>query len=327
MEESNKNCQYVSMEGVPCKSQSYQNGSFCFWHDSKQSKKGPSIKIDLLSWLEEGNSLDGVHLAYADLSKMKLPRSQDESLLNFRNADLNHANLSNAHLFAVDFSGSSLLKADLSGSNINRSVLDKSNLLGTRFTDTKMEDVKWGNKCLQEIEAKTQSKKRMAIKARQNFTEAEEIYRRLRIECEARGLYDDAGHFHYRERLMHQELLPRFSTAWVLSRLVQMVCGYGESAARVVAFSLGLITLCALLYCFLPLAGSQILSFSFDNSFMANLRVFGNCLYYSVVTFTTLGYGDIAPLGFAKVVAALEAFTGAFSMSLFVVVFVRKMAR
>ncbi len=37
---------------------------------------------------------------------------------------------------------------------------------------------------------------------------------------------------------------------------------------------------------------------------------FGDCLYYSVVTFTTLGYGDFQPFGAARVMAALQAFLG-----------------
>ena len=39
-------------------------------------------------------------------------------------------------------------------------------------------------------------------------------------------------------------------------------------------------------------------------------RDFFDCLYYSVVTFTTLGYGDFQPAGVAKILAALQAFVG-----------------
>ena len=49
--------------------------------------------------------------------------------------------------------------------------------------------------------------------------------------------------------------------------------------------------------------------------------------YFSIVTISTVGYGDIAPVGISRLFAALEAFTGSFSMALFVVVFVKKMTR
>jgi len=50
-------------------------------------------------------------------------------------------------------------------------------------------------------------------------------------------------------------------------------------------------------------------------------------VYFSVITFTTAGFGDILPQGPIRALAATEAFVGAFSMSLFVVVFVKRMTR
>ena len=41
---------------------------------------------------------------------------------------------------------------------------------------------------------------------------------------------------------------------------------------------------------------------------------FGNAVYFSFITATTIGYGDISPLGIAKVIAIIEAI---FSMSIF----------
>ena len=50
-------------------------------------------------------------------------------------------------------------------------------------------------------------------------------------------------------------------------------------------------------------------------------------MYFSVVTFTTLGYGDLVPVGPSRIIAAIEAFAGSFTLALFVVVFVKKMTR
>ena len=50
-------------------------------------------------------------------------------------------------------------------------------------------------------------------------------------------------------------------------------------------------------------------------------------IYYTLVTFTTLGYGDFTPVGLSRIFAAFEAFTGSFTLALFVVVFVKKMTR
>ena len=51
-----------------------------------------------------------------------------------------------------------------------------------------------------------------------------------------------------------------------------------------------------------------------------------DCLYFSAITFTTLGYGDFRPLeGWGRILAGSEAFIGAFMMALFVYTFARKM--
>lgn len=41
----------------------------------------------------------------------------------------------------------------------------------------------------------------------------------------------------------------------------------------------------------------------------ADLNGFGSALYFSFVTATSIGYGDIVPIGFARVVAVVEAIT------------------
>ena len=54
---------------------------------------------------------------------------------------------------------------------------------------------------------------------------------------------------------------------------------------------------------------------------------FFRCLYFSFVTFTTLGYGDLAPCApFSRFLASLEAFSGVFIMGLFVTANVRKLS-
>lgn len=50
----------------------------------------------------------------------------------------------------------------------------------------------------------------------------------------------------------------------------------------------------------------------------------GNSLYFSLITFTTIGYGDISPVGFLKLVAASEGLLGIFLTSSLLVTLTRK---
>jgi hypothetical protein len=119
-----------------------------------------------------------------------------------------------------------------------------------------------------------------------------------------------------------------FSTEWLWSKLIDMLCGYGENAARVIGFSILVTLTSATFYFLLGLRGHNgLIVFDSELDFQNNMFRFLECLYFSVITFTTTGYGDFSPVGLSRLVAVIEAFTGAFSISLFVVVFVRKMTQ
>jgi len=58
------------------------------------------------------------------------------------------------------------------------------------------------------------------------------------------------------------------------------------------------------------------------------LATFFDCLYFSIVTATTLGYGDLRPRpGLFYFIASAEAILGSFMWALLIVVFARKYMR
>jgi voltage-gated potassium channel Kch len=121
---------------------------------------------------------------------------------------------------------------------------------------------------------------------------------------------------------------PKHSKKRFMSAAVNLLCGYGEKPENVIRFSLSMIVFCALMYFLFGISyQDEILSINFSNSLPDNISALLNSIYFSVVTFTTLGYGDITPVGFSRFIATIEAFTGSFSLALFVVVFVKRMTR
>ena len=166
------------------------------------------------------------------------------------------------------------------------------------------------------------------VQARVWFKEAEETYRDLRKASEAQGIFTMSGRYIQQELTMRRLQMPRYSGKRLLSWLVDLFSGYGEKPLNVVLFSLGLIGFCGLLYFLVGVRhGGLGLGLDLERGLLANLADLLDCLYFSVVTFTTLGYGDISPHGLARPIAAFEAFVGSFTMALFVVVFVKKMTR
>lgn len=284
-----------------------------------------NIKQQLETRAKTLEPMDGFSLPRADLRDLNLVNRSSKEGYCLTNSDLYRANLHGAHLYKLDLSGSSLMKADLSRANLHYVNLEDCNLLGVNLKGAKIEHVNWGDKI-------TQEKQAMAATSRANqvdlYQQAEEIYRNLRQTAEQQGLFEFAGHFFQKEMVMRRKQLPKWSFKRQFSRLVDLFCGYGERPVRVIIFSICLIIFFATLYFFAGLSFSgDSLAFDPNQSLWSNVKVYFSALYFSVVTFTTLGYGDLAPIGIARALAALEAFLGSFTLALFVVVFVKKMTR
>jgi hypothetical protein len=104
---------------------------------------------------------------------------------------------------------------------------------------------------------------------------------------------------------------------WIMLTFSYFVWGYGERPSRTLFAGILLIFLSAFLY----IGGNFIQN---GNLFKPS---FFQAFYFSVVTFTTVGYGDIIAVGFNKAVAMLEAFCGIFIMPLFIIGLSRKYLR
>ncbi|AHF80429.1 Hypothetical protein TES1_1045 [Thermococcus paralvinellae] len=127
------------------------------------------------------------------------------------------------------------------------------------------------------------------------------------------------------------------STLYVLGYVTEVVIGdwvslYGTSWERVLESSLIVILGSTLLYWLGQKAGFGtvcIHSTVTSNGVVCNAPIssFWDALYYSLVTFTTLGYGDMHPTGWLKALSAIEALTGAVFMALIVAVIARKWMR
>lgn len=102
---------------------------------------------------------------------------------------------------------------------------------------------------------------------------------------------------------------------WLIHSFLYIVWGYGEKPYRA-------------LLCVLFIIFSSTLTYYFSGQLVSNGQFFKpsffDSAYLSVVTFTTLGYGDIVPVGICRVAAMFEALSGLFLVPLFLIALVRK---
>ncbi|MBV7314729.1 pentapeptide repeat-containing protein [Shewanella sp. NIFS-20-20] len=322
-----KTCCYKEDNGHECHAPALASG-LCYWHDPKQLKDSPDTAKQLEEFAHQGGMLRGIHLRHANLEGIDLVHHHSKTGYDMSHADLYRANLQGAHLFNLNLDKANVMKADLRDANLHLTKLSQANLLGVKWAGAKIENVHIGGDIIQEQQAYRALKLDEHEIAQDYFEQAEEIYRDLRKAAEHEGLFAMAGEYIQKELTMRRQQMPKYSQQRMVSKLIDMFCGYGEAPLRVIFFSLALIVCCACVYFFTGLMFNGQTHVAHANmQFSEYLSLFFNCLYYSVVTFTTLGYGDFTPVGFSKAVAAFEAFTGSFTIALFVVVFVKKMTR
>jgi hypothetical protein len=324
---SESSCKYQGTDGTHCTGKDLGNG-FCFWHDKTIDKTGMELSERLESYASAGGLTQGLQLKRANLKNVSLIIPGSSKGYDLRNSDLYRANMENAHLFNINLEGASLMKANLNHSNLHCANLNNTNLLGTKLNGAKLDYIKVGQYVQQERIAIQAEKQNDIEKAKDFFEQSEEIYRNLRKSAEGAGIYSLAGNFARKELTMRRKQYDKFSQQRMVSKAVDLFCGYGESPFNVVAFSLILIFICAVLYFFMGVQSPEgMIQFSSQLSVNENMHNFFSSIYFSVVTFTTLGYGDIQPVGYSRLIAAVEAFIGSFALALYVVVFVQKTTR
>ncbi|WP_299268080.1 ion channel [uncultured Psychrosphaera sp.] len=322
-----ESCKYHNPEGKQCESKNMGAG-YCFWHDKNIDKSGMDLSERLQNYAADGGMMQGLQLKQANLKNIRLVRRGCSVGYDMRDADLYHANMDNAHLFNINLSGSSLMKTKLNNSKLHKANLQNTNLLGVKLANARIDNIKIGSELQQEAIAKQADLENDREKAIDNYEQSEEIYRNLRKTAELDGLHILAGRLAHQELVMRRKQYAPYSKDRLVSKAVDLFCGYGESPMNVIVFSLGMILFCAILYFIFGIKeADSIIQMSLANSFVDNLYNFFSTIYFSVVTFTTLGYGDITPVGFSRLIATIEAFIGSFALALYVVVFVQKTTR
>jgi len=249
--------------------------------------------------------MEGADLVGADLSNCDLTHC------DLRGVDLTKARLAGARLWNADLRGANLIEADISGAD-----LWNARLFNVKLWHAEID----GARSLGE---RSFSKDKKALSEPRidetGLLSARESYRDLKGYFISHGMYDDASWASFKEKGMDRLLLKKNrSPGYIPSLIMNVLCGYGEKPYRIVLSSAFTIILFAALYLALgaveyPKAPEAVLGWK-------------DCLYYSTITFTTVGYGDIVPkpAGLFRLLAAAEAFAGVFLTGLFIFTLARR---
>lgn len=225
----------------------------------------------------------------------------------FENADLTHTEFKNANLNNCSFS-----EADLTGANLNA-----AKLINCSFINANIRDLSTVSTILDQ---KTTFGKELKSELEGNLHFASIEHKQLKEMYKASSLHHEADFHHYKEMVSKRKSLPKWSPSRILNYIFgDLLSKYGTSFSRVLFTSIITIFICAFFF-----TKHDSLHFLGQPLAQASLM---DSLYFSTVTFTTLGYGDYYAVGAMRYVAAMESFIGAALMSLFTVIVARNIIR
>lgn len=327
--------------GAVCCIRPARDDGRCVWHADAETKPAADL---LASRPVPGERLDDLVLHGATLPDadwfagcvLVRARFTDVTLhdADFSGADLRRARFERAELVGARFDGADLEDTAFRAADLRGASFRDARLYRVGFRDARINrETAFGDRLVYEsLVAGADSREAVLARAE----EATWTY------ATVQRLYEENAHHGHSLAYYTREMDLRRRVAWRTREYgdalklegSRFVTAYGSSPTRVIAASAALILLCALLY---PVTGgvqeiglNRTITYEITDPSGASparlLSVFLQSLYFSVVTFATLGYGDIQPVGpWARTIAGLEALAGPLMMALLVFVLTRRM--
>lgn len=284
----------------------------------------------------ENSILEYSNLQYARLREVNLKNANLEGVTlnrsfltetNLKEAYLNGVNLKEAKLIGINLIGANLFEANLMKSELSVITFYKTILFSTNFRETKLFDIKY--------------KKKYQIKNIKSYKGKFGIPKQFDLQC--LGICTDGMHGDpiFKRFLEDQDYIENFKGDHkYIAKLWRWTSDYGRSIKRWIGLSIGLILLFTILFTPCPDWGpnwapwklwSNTIGASFEQtskSFENEQIGFFDALYFSVVTFTTLGFGDIVASNLpARIMVMVEVILGYIMLGGLISILATKIAR
>ena len=307
--------------------------------------ENPEAKIDLRGAKLDGAELSSMDLHGADFSNASAEGADfancdlkkatfvfadlDRAVFLFsdlQGADLRGAKLRNASLEDADFRGSNLSHTDLQGAimahadckgiDLRSANLTGANLTGVDLTGARVSSVAYDRKIFYSTLKKTRLNPKKIWEGRNDFI--------LDTTCRCKGVHAAScyGSQRFRIFLDDQAYLEEFMETKA-GRLILFIWWIFSDCGRSVMRWAGWSLLFALIFAFVFWQmGTQ----HFHTTYLPFSLL--TMIYYSAVTFTTLGFGDVAPkTEFAALLITTEVVVGYIMLGGLISIFSNKLAR
>ena len=281
--------------------------------------------------------------------------------LNFKNFYFKEITFKNCRLSEIKFNNVKFDNVVFENSHLENCNFSSSELRRIKFINCILIDIDWNDVVLKKeffLNLKAPYEKDIYINSKKSskttyyYKELVETYIKIKNNFRENGRYNDMSWSYLKEkeseRLSYKNefrtfyyknyaraykikgkekytkaksMFKRYQNffKYILECIKYFLFGYGEKPIYILGWSIFVILLFSVLFFY---------SRGIVSNYLSESKItYLNSLYFSTVTFTTLGFGDIFPISlFSRVLVMLEALMGLFFYSLFVYSFGRRIA-
>lgn len=173
--------------------------------------------------------------------------------------------------------------------------------------------------------------------SKNDYENAKINYRIAKNQCSVTGDYEKLGHYYYMERYYGGRCIKRstfrsnmqYINAKFMDFLSRIIIGYGEKPLNIFIISFFIISLFAILYMITGVKyNNKIIKIGEVKNIYELIKNYIDLWYFSMVTFSTVGYGDMIVINIAgKALVSIEVFLGVTMGASWASVIFRKMSR
>ncbi|SCI75857.1 voltage-gated potassium channel [uncultured Clostridium sp.] len=246
--------------------------------------------------------------------------------LNFINCNMQNAIFKDLNIVKLTTDYSILKKSIISKCSINRMIVKDCDFKSFKFVESNINYFEFDDSLVSRFDEETFFDK-SGFKNKEN---SYKFYRDIAYKFQQNNLLNHYGEYFYIYKNMERNTLKGLSK--FKSIAFWLICGYGERPTYALITSLEMIFIFTVLYMAFGLnLENEIISYRQiyleNKSLILAINDFIRAFHFSIVTFTTVGYGDVTPIGHSILLSGLEMFLGVTMVGIWTATLARKINR
>ena len=249
----------------------------------------------------------------------------------FINCNMEKSIFENIDLHNIKFKKTNLKDSIFTNPYMNKVYITDCDLRSCKIINPDVKGFEFEDNYLTKLDEYTfVDKIKIDKKYRKSYEMAFKVYKSIASKFDANGLLNNGGEYYYMAKCMEYKYsrgLSKFKLA-----IFWLLCGYGERPTFALITSLEIVIIFAIMYMITGLSvGGYKIDYSelvFSGLPLNDLNVdFMKSLYFSIVTFTTVGYGDITPEKLSIFLSGIEMLLGVTMVGIWTATLARKITR